>query len=378
VKILYGVQGTGHGHVVRSREIVGELKARGHHVHCVLTARRPGSFPGMEVLEPCTVFTGFTGVAAGGRVRAARTLGRLRIRRFFRDVRSFDASGFDLAITDFEPATGWIARFAGLPSVGLGHLYAFCYPLPVPLRSRPARLLLRLFVPLYTPVRTYIGVNWHHFGSPNLPPTIPRDLRPDREARAGKVLVYLPGLADGDARALFAPLGDHEFFVYGKTGPRDEGNVRFRPHDRAGFLRDLFESSGVMTNAGFSLASEALHLGKKVLVRPLGGHPEQHLNGKVLERLGLGTVVTELTSDILRPWLAAPAPPPMRYPDAVRPFVEWIEHGNWNRPAELTRRVWSEVTWPTTLASTEIVSTEIVSTEIVSTRAVATEPVSPP
>lgn len=353
MKVLYGVQGTGHGHVVRSREIVGELKARGHDVHCVVSARQSGSFPGMEVFEPCTFFRGFTGFADGARIRKARTLGHIRLGRFFRDARSFDASGFDLAVTDFEPVTGWIARFHGLPSVGLGHLYAFCYPVPVPPLSRPARLLMRLFVPIYTPVRTYIGINWHHFGGPNLPPTIPRDVRANGEVRAGKVLVYLPGLGDDDARSLFAPLGDHDFFVYGRSGPRDEGNVRFRPHDREGFVRDLAEASGVVTNGGFSLASEALHLGKKVLVRPLGGHPEQHLNGKVLERLGLATVVRELTSDILRPWLAAPAPPPMGYPDTVRPFVEWLEQGNWQRPAELTRRLWSEVTWPeTTLAST--------------------------
>ena len=82
MKILYGVQGTGHGHVVRSREMVRELKARGHDVHCVLTARRQGSFPGMEVFEPCTVFRGFTGVAGAGRIRTVRTLFGLRIRKF--------------------------------------------------------------------------------------------------------------------------------------------------------------------------------------------------------------------------------------------------------------------------------------------------------
>jgi uncharacterized protein (TIGR00661 family) len=351
VKILYGVQGTGHGHVVRSREMVRELKARGHDVHCVLTARRQGSFPGMEVFEPCTVFRGFTGVAGGGRIRTVRTLFGLRIRRFFRDVRSFDPSGFDLAITDFEPATGWIARRHGLPSVGLGHLYAYCYPVPVPRRSLPARLLLRAFIPIYTPVRTPIGINWHHFGTPSLPPTIPRDVRPDRESRDDRVVVYLPGESEGQILALLAQLRDHHFYVYGRTAPRDEGNVHFRRYDREGFLGDLFQSCGVVANAGFSLASEALHHGKRILVRPVRRQPEQYLNGKLLERLRLGTVVSELTPQVLRSWLATPAPAPMRYPDVVRPFVEWIEHGNWNRPAELVRRVWSEVTWPPTSPS---------------------------
>lgn len=347
MRILYGIQGTGHGHVVRSRAIVRELKAHGHEVHCILSARQPGSFPGMEDFEPCTLFRGFTGFASGGKIDNVRTVAHLRLGRFFRDVRSFDGGDFDLAITDFEPLTGWIARRRRLPSIGIGHLYAFCYPMPLPFRSLPARLLLRAFVPVYTPVETAVGVNWHHFGSPILPPTIPADLAPDREARENKILVYLPGEREQDLVSFFRPLDGYEIFVYRGSGPpREDGNLRFRPHDREGFLGDLFESSAVVTHAGFSLASEALHLGKKVLLRPLKGQPEQQLNARIFARLGLGSVMRRLDPAVLRDWLAAPAPAPMSYPDVVGPFVEWIGKGNWNRPGELTRRVWSAMAWP--------------------------------
>lgn len=347
MRILYGIQGTGHGHVVRSREVVRELKAHGHDVHCVVSARRRDSFPGMEVFEPYTSFRGFTGIAGGGKVRNVKTVAQLRIGRFFEDAKSFDASGFDLAITDFEPVTGWIARRHGLPGVGLGHLYAYCYPVPLSWRSLPARLLLRYFVPIYTPVKTFVGINWHHFGNPVLPPTIPRDLRPDREVRPGKVLIYLPAESEAAIVEAMRPFRDHEFFAYRPgEGSRDEGNVHFRGYDRDGFLADLFESEAVVANGGFSLASEALHLGKKVLLLPIKGQPEQYLNGKVLARLGLGTVVRRLDSPALGPWLGSPSPSPMSYPDVVRPFVEWIDEGNWNRPEELARRVWREATWP--------------------------------
>jgi uncharacterized protein (TIGR00661 family) len=270
----------------------------------------------------------------------------LRIPSFFRDVASFDASGFDLAVTDFEPVTGWIARRHGLPGVGLGHLYTFCHPLPLPAASLPVRLLLRYFVPIYTPVGTFLGVNWHHFGGPVLPPTIPEDLKPDRETRPDKILVYLPGESEADVAALFKPHSSHEFFVYGRRSEaRDEGHLHFRPYDREGFLGDLFESSGVVANAGFSLASEALHLGKKVLLRPIRKHPEQYLNAKILARLRLGSIMKRLDPEALRSWLEMPCPPPMNYPNVIRAFVEWIDEGNWTRPAELARRVWSEVKW---------------------------------
>jgi uncharacterized protein (TIGR00661 family) len=308
----------------------------------------------MELFEPCTLFRGFTGIATGGKIRKARTVAQLKITRFFQDARAFDASGFDLAITDFEPVTGWIARRHGLPSIGLGHLYAYCYPLPLPLRSLPARLLLRTFVPIYTPVRTFLGINWHHFGNPVLPPTIPEDLRPDREVRPGKVLVYLPAESEEAITARMKPLGDYEFFVYRSGGgSRDDGNVHFRGHDRQGFLADLFESEAVVANGGFSLASEALHLGKKVLLQPIRGQPEQYLNGKILTRLGLGTVARRPGFETIRTWLKSPAPPPMSYPDVVRPFAEWIDEGNWNRPEELARRVWSGMTWPNQSSSSK-------------------------
>lgn len=346
MRIIYGVQGTGHGHVVRSRAIVSELKARGHEVHCILSARRKASFPGMEVFEPCTVFRGFTGHADGGKVHLTRSIAQLRIPSFFKDARSFDASSFDLAISDFEPVTGWIARFnEQLPSVGLGHLYAYCHPVPLPLSSLPARMLLRYFVPVYTPVDTFLGLNWHHFGQPVLPPTIPEDVRPDREPRENKVLVYLPGESLEAVRAFLAPNGGHEFYVYGREHA-DEGHLHLRPYDREGFLADLFEASGVVANAGFSLASEALHLGKKVLLRPIRNQPEQYLNARILVKLGLGRVMHSLDPEVLRSWLEAPAPPPMNYPNVVRAFADWIDEGNWNRPEALVRRVWSEVTWP--------------------------------
>ncbi len=44
MRILYGVQGTGHGHLVRSAAMVAGLRNRGHDVHCLLTGRSSAAF----------------------------------------------------------------------------------------------------------------------------------------------------------------------------------------------------------------------------------------------------------------------------------------------------------------------------------------------
>lgn len=103
MKILYGVQATGNGHICRSREVVSELKLRGHEVQVILSGRKPDLLREMEVFEPYTVRRGLTFVTLKGKLNPLRTAMQLNFPRFFRDIASFDPSGFDLVVTDFEP-----------------------------------------------------------------------------------------------------------------------------------------------------------------------------------------------------------------------------------------------------------------------------------
>lgn len=354
MRILYGVQGTGHGHLVRSAAMVAGLRSRGHEVHCLLTGRSSAAFADPEIRASHTLLEGFTGQAAGGRVRLLQTIRQLRVVRFLRDVRSFDASGFDLVLTDYEPVSAWIARRCRRPSIGVGHLYAFHRRLRLPGRTGPARWMLRMFAPVYTPVRTAVGLHWHRFGGANLPPTISPDLV--AAARAGRppdtderFLVYLPAESEESITALLGRLPHRRFVAYRPVPePVERGNVSIRPYDRAAFLADLVACSGVITNAGFSLISEALHLGRRLLVQPIGRHPEQFLNGRALVALGLGTVVERLTVNAVESWIDTPEPAPMNYPDVTGRLIDWIDEGAVRPVDDLATEVWREVSWQST------------------------------
>jgi hypothetical protein len=77
--------------------------------------------------------------------------------------------------------------------------------------------------------------------------------------------------------------------VYGFDREGSEENLEFRRPSRGGFLQDLASARAVVATAGFTLMTEALHLGKPYLALPMGGQFEQELNALLLEDLGYGT-----------------------------------------------------------------------------------------
>jgi uncharacterized protein (TIGR00661 family) len=340
MKILYGVQATGNGHISRSRAVVKALKKSGHEIHVLLSGRNPQQLWEIDTFKPYSVFRGLTFAASAGKVRYGRTIRELRMVRFFRDVAAFRADDFEVVITDFEPLSAWIARRNRIPSIGLGHQYAFRYPVPFAKRDPLALLVLRYFAPADYP----IGLHYHHFNHPVLPPIV-ADM--DKSAVSFdplKVLVYLPFEDTPAVVGMLKDVRKGQFYCYASVKEsHDEGNIHLRPFSRREFIDDLKTSSGVIANAGFTLTSEALYLGKKLLVKPLAGQLEQTSNALALEQLNLGMVMQRLDARLVKHWLSLPSPDPVDYPDVAAAVAEWISRGQWDTIGDLASRVWGMV-----------------------------------
>ena len=339
LRILYGVQGTGNGHISRSREIIRGLKADGQDVQVVVSGRDPALLWDMEVFEPFTAREGLTFSTRRGRLHYFKTARRLNFFKFYSDIRRFDARGVDVVVTDFEPVSARIARRHRLPSIGIGHQYAFRYKVPMAGFDPAALYVIRNFAS----ADYNLGLHWHHFDQPILPPVIPSDMAEESMPSPNKILVYLPFEDIGDIRRLLAPFESHRFFVYHQlSAANNEGHLRLRTYTRQGFLKDLAESSGVITNAGFELAGEALHLGKKILMKPLSRQLEQMSNAKALKELNLGSVMKRLDRDVVDEFLAKRRGATVRYPDVARMITDWIGAGNWSDVEGLSRRAWDQ------------------------------------
>jgi uncharacterized protein (TIGR00661 family) len=340
VKILYGVQATGNGHISRSQEVIVELKQLGHQVTVLLSGKTLSAMWDLEALIPYHIFRGLTFSSHKGRINYLQTLLRLNLFRFYQDINSFDARNFDLVVTDFEPLSARIARREKIPCIGLSHQCAFLYDIPVAGANPLARLILKRYAPVDFP----IGFHWHHFNQPILPPIVSAGLKIHRTVQTNKILVYLPFESLGDIKLLIRSFPDFQFYVYHSLKyAEDCKHIHLRPFSRNGFIKDLIECHGVIANAGFELASEALHLGKKILVKPLAGQMEQVSNALVLSQLNLGRMMHCLDSEVVAQWLDSPEANPIRYPNVAHIIAQWIESGQFSNIAGLAQTAWNQV-----------------------------------
>jgi uncharacterized protein (TIGR00661 family) len=225
-----------------------------------------------------------------------------------------------------------------LPSIGIGHQYAFWHDIPVANGNFLARYILKNYAPPDTPV----GLHWHHFNQPILPPIIPSSLDPSAERDPRKVLVYLPFESLPDIIRLVQDFEAHDFYIYhGLSKDDDIGNLHLRSFSRHGFLADLQKCSSVICSAGFELISEALKLGKKILVKPLTGQMEQHSNALVLENLKLAMVMNTLNHESVKTFLHSYECKKLDFPDVAYHIVQWIEKGEWSDVETLAEECWS-------------------------------------
>jgi len=347
MNILYGVQTTGNGHIVRSKTMIQELRKRGHEVHALLSGCRRKKIIDLRAFQSFVQKDGLTFVVENGRIRYLKTALQLNFLRFYSDIHSFDARSYDLVITDYEPISGRIARKHKIPSIGIGHLYAFQHKVPVA-KSNP---LPRLIMKHYAPAQYPLGLHWDHFDQPILPPTIPEDVRlcSPRDKKNSHYLVYLPFEDHDKVVATLAQLPDYAFRVYANvTKSWQQGHITILPFSRQGFIEDLATCHGAICNCGFSFISEALHLGKKVLSKPVKGQLEQQCNALALERLQLGTAVTAITPEAIENWMSTASPSPQNFPNVIPLLANWIHAGAYDDYRELIRQAWQDTSIPAT------------------------------
>lgn len=342
MKILYGVQGTGNGHTTRARIMARALKEAGAEVDWVFSGRDEQDYFDMDVFGQYRCFRGLTLVTRRGRVHYPQTLLKSRLRELYRDIKQLDVSHYDLIVTDFEPVSAWAGRRAGIPVIGVSHQCAFLHDIP----KRGDNAFIRLFMRYFAPATQPIGLHWHHFNQPILPPLVEPSHYPN-ESQPGRHLVYLPFADSEETLQMLRDFPNEQFYVYQRVAtPRDEGHIHIRPFSREGFQADLHHCEGVICSAGFELSSEAIQLGKKLLVQPVSGQMEQQSNALALSQLGYGAVAQVFTPETIAHWLGMPRPKPVRYPDVGAALAQWLVTQPQGHFETLQRDLWTQVPEP--------------------------------
>lgn len=345
MRILFGVQGTGNGHIARSRTLARALANQGAEVDYLFSGRPKGTYFDMEAFCHYRTRHGLTFSCRDGRLSLLQTLLKCRPRVFWNELSALDCREYDLVVSDFEPLTAHAARRQGVPTLGISHQASFAWPVPRWGEGLAERLLMRHFAP----VQRHIGLHWFHFGAPLLPPIVD-PLEPLRER--GRFLVYLPFEHPAAIHALLSRFSSHHFACFhpGVVQVQEWQNVVFYPPARQPFLDVLRSCRGVICNAGFELASEALSLGKMLLVKPLRGQFEQLSNGKTLALMGLATLMDELDPTVLRGWIDSEPPGRVTWPDVAQALAHWVLAGEEEPLSELSARLWRRTRFPEEVA----------------------------
>ncbi|TXR53763.1 MJ1255/VC2487 family glycosyltransferase [Reinekea thalattae] len=340
MKILYGVQGTGNGHITRARAMQVALAEAGIEVDWVFSGRDKDKFFDMQAFGDYKVFKGLSFATRAGKIDLIKTFAEASLVQMYQDIRTLNVEHYDLVVTDFEPVVAWAARKKNIACIGIGHQYAFDQDIPKAENTIASEAIMKWFAP----VDLGVGVHWHHFGAPVLPPIIERD----SHACTGtnRTLVYLPFEKSQQVLSVLMQF-EHPFIYHcGDIAPGEYGNVLVRGFSRDGFKDSLHSTDGVICNAGFELASEALSLGRKIMVKPLKGQMEQASNALALSQLGLGLSTTKINPQAIERFLASARHSQVNYSDVPALLAQWLLKYPQQSVESLVQQAWQGVVFP--------------------------------
>ena len=354
LKILYGVQGTGNGHIARARLMAAVFAKRDDvSVDYLFTGRDVSAYFDMHMFGEYKTKRGLSFVAESGALNRYKTIKNINLFEFISDVRHTDLRQYDLVLNDFEPVSAWADKNQKIPSLSISHQAAFMCDVPTEAQSFIDRCLTRYFAP----TTFALGVHWYHFGQAIIPPFVPRDfyqdIATDQPHQNVFSLVYLPFESPLHIQQTLQPLSEHKFYCYHSKVQQAhiDNNVHWFPLSKCGFHKALADCSNVIANGGFELATECLSLGKALLIKPLEGQFEQSSNALMLRQLGISDTLFSLNTDDIKEWLSEHKATQITFPSNIDCLIDWILAGNWQDTSIICEQLWKQVTFPERVSS---------------------------
>lgn len=288
MRILYATQATGNGHMIRAKALLPHLRelvdvdvmVSGHQN----TIKRP--FHTVYKLRGASYVLG-----RKGNVDIGKTLTNFRPARLISDIFNIPVEKYDLIINDFEPISAWAAKIKNIPCIGLSHQAAYLSS-ATPRPNKQSKLGEFIFRN-YAPVNSHIGFHFRKYDDHIETPIIRKELfQLDKVKEHNHVVTYLPSYNDEILIKYFQKLPEICFKIFSKfTKHRYTAkNCEIYPVGSENWTSDFAQSAGVIIGAGFEGPSEALFLGKRLMVIPMKNQYEQHCNAQALHELGVKVI----------------------------------------------------------------------------------------
>jgi uncharacterized protein (TIGR00661 family) len=309
--ILYGVNGEGAGHSTRAKEVLAHLVAHGHNVHVASFDR---GLQNLKTQFDVTEIYGFRFAYVNNRVRYKRTIAKNLVTvpeaaksiSLLKDL--VDEHDIHLVITDFEPLTCHVGHRKKLPVISIDNQHCLTnavvsYPKRYRRDAAAAKLVTRFMTPR---ANAYLVISF--FTAPIrkrntflFPPLLRQEILDATPTQRDHVLVYVTSPAPALAKLLGSVRCPFIAYGFGREG--QEGNITYKKPSLDGFFADLTSARAIVANSGFSLVTEALHLGKPYLGVPVSHQFEQIFNAYWLEKSGYGAYWEDLNKERVESFL---------------------------------------------------------------------------
>jgi len=297
MKILYGIQLTGNGHITRSIQIIKSLKEIGCEVDIITSGNNSQLELPYEVKQHHKGLSFFYDKSGG--IDWIKTIRSLNLMQFIKDI-EYDASEYDIVVSDFEPISAWSAKKYKKPSIGIGNQYSFISD-NIP-RPRIRSVMSETFLKRFAKCDYNIAINYQRYDDFIYQPIISDALLGKEAKEEDFYLVYLPSIStEGILKELKG--SSQNWKVYSPDIKKDysEDSVELKRPSKEEFSKDLLKCKGVITAAGFSTTSEALVLKKKIWSIPIKGQYEQQCNAIALKKMGVFT--EDLSKEAITKWI---------------------------------------------------------------------------
>ena len=298
MKIIYGIQLTGNGHITRSSQLIKSLIENGFDVDIITS----GSNSQLDI--PFKVKKHFEGLSMyynnKGGIDWIETFKKSNVKQFFKDIK-YDVSEYDMVISDFEPISAWSAKKNRVTSVGFGNQYSFTSnKLP---RPSTKDKISESFLKRFAKCDFNIGLSYEIYDDYIYKPIINDKLLNNEIKDNNFYLIYLPSLPIGMILSELDEFKTYNWKIYSpniKVNSKND-NIEIKTPNKDEFSNDLINCSGIITASGFSTTSEALILNKKLWSIPIKGQYEQLCNAISLRKMGVFT--ENFTKDFIYDWI---------------------------------------------------------------------------
>lgn len=305
MKLLYGIQGTGNGHISRAKIIVPILKQFAD-VDVVMS----GAHSELELPFPVNYRMYGFGFYFGknGGIDITKTFRKTRLNKFVKEIRDFPVDQYDAVLNDFEPVSAWAAKREKVLSIGMSHQASLQFPnVPKPVKENFVGEMVLLN---YAPADFQFGFHFQQYHKDIFLPLIRNDVRQAEPVNLGHYTVYLPSYSDQKIIKVLQQIPRVNWEVFSKhtkTG-YESANVKINPVNGDEFLASMITAEGILCGAGFETPAEAIHLGKKLLVIPMKNQYEQQCNAEALRQMGVPVIKKMNKKQItaIRDWVDNP------------------------------------------------------------------------